>query len=709
MASLLLLQMSDSGSDWEPPPIATRADDGRPPRSLDFDTEKHAVFEGSEDEHLSDEASGNQSAAMELTRDGRGRYDRSSSGKREAWKPHVQRHIEAVRSGNLSSFFGTQCAPGCPQGGKCVEKLGTVQALKQCAAESFGVEALLGDWDNITQNHTACRQWFQRAYAGRIIDGTGAVQSVTYKVGGQLVCAPAWAAMRGIRASTGAAIDRAVRSGQHEWRDGTKQTFDAARRQQHSNFTTAAMVWWTTCAAHAFAAPLAVSFFCVRIRLDPARLPCCFRRLGYYETITKNSTILYPRSVLWKSVYADEFVPEMRGLGLPWKKPKHGVGADGEEDGSGQDGEDGMGGSMATWYDGRQAALMSLAQQRMGLGSKPFTFKSRAKHSAYKECDTCQKGRLGIAEAIRLNLGPDEIRRRKDKLASHLQWMYRQRAELERITQMGDHERCLVENSDKCGDHCLYIPSSARAASANVSKYRYRLSLQANVYAGKLFNLMFLLPNLKTGADFGISSFLAGLCRMFELGEVTSRTRRLFRGMDGGSENVNFAGLGMNNLLVKELHEGSITEVQQHRLPPDHSHTFLTDGTFSVIEGFLTHDGFPGCATVWDMIAYLRRKFAGAEKYLDKRVEITCLLVTFAFTKLFDGHIHADKIRGIGTPSVPRRYASAPHASPPDAAPHTWSPPLLRRFSTCMATQVGSRAQGGGGSLQNVTYGHSDL
>ena len=87
--------MSDSDSGWEPTAIATRADDGRPARSLlDFDPEKHAVFLDSDDEHASDEASGNQSAAADSTRragDGRGRYDRSSSGKREAWKPHVLR------------------------------------------------------------------------------------------------------------------------------------------------------------------------------------------------------------------------------------------------------------------------------------------------------------------------------------------------------------------------------------------------------------------------------------------------------------------------------------------------------------------------------------------------------------------------------------------------------------------------------------------
>jgi hypothetical protein len=101
-----------------------------------------------------------------------------------------------------------------------------------------------------------------------------------------------------------------------------------------------------------------------------------------------------------------------------------------------------------------------------------------------------------------------------------------------------------------------------------MSKFTYRLSLQANVYAGKLYHLMLLLPNLTTGADFGVTSFISGLVRMIQLGEVTSSKRRLLRGMDGGPENRNFVSLGMNSTLVHELHEGSINEVQQHRLPP---------------------------------------------------------------------------------------------------------------------------------------------
>ena len=214
-----------------------------------------------------------------------------------------------------------------------------------------------------------------------------------------------------------------------------------------------------------------------------------------------------------------------------------------------------------------------------------------------------------------------------------------QRRKMDQFASMAHHEGFVVENSDKCGDDCLYLPNTSRLASANQSKYKYRLSLQANVYAGKLYHLCLLLPNLMTGADFGVTSFLAGvsvvhiqclmhathacatysqlpqpshclnprtastyahvgLVRMFQLGEVTNRSRKILRGMDGGSENVNFTGLGMNSLLVKELHRGSITCIQQHRLPPDHSHHWLTDGTFSVIEGWCCHDGFAGCATV---------------------------------------------------------------------------------------------------------------
>lgn len=199
--------------------------------------------------------------------------------------------------------------------------------------------------------------------------------------------------------------------------------------------------------------------------------------------------------------------------------------------------------------------------------------------------------------------------------------MLRQRYVLETIIQKSNHEKYLVENADKCGDHCLYLPSSARVSSENVGKYQYRVSLQANVYAGKLFHLSILLPNLVTGENFGITSFLCGLVSMIQMGQVTSKTRFFMRGVDGGSENVNHASLGMNALLV---HLRRFDIVQQHRLPPSHSHIHLTDGTFSVIEEWLTGPGFAGCNTLSELIHHLQQKFAKAKIMRIRGLRSTC-------------------------------------------------------------------------------------
>ena len=175
-----------------------------------------------------------------------------------------------------------------------------------------------------------------------------------------------------------------------------------------------------------------------------------------------------------------------------------------------------------------------------------------------------------MEEAIRLRMSPTEIHSRKLAYAKHIQWMMSQRRVLERLIQMADNKHMLVENSDKCGDSSLYLPAEARPHAANTSLYRYRVALQANVYAGQLFHLSLLLPNLTTGANFGIQSLLNGLVRMIQLGEVTPLTRNFFRGCDGGSENENLASLAINSTLIQTARR--FDQVQQSRLPPSHSH-----------------------------------------------------------------------------------------------------------------------------------------
>jgi hypothetical protein len=145
---------------------------------------------------------------------------------------------------------------------------------------------------------------------------------------------------------------------------------------------------------------------------------------------------------------------------------------------------------------------------------------------------------------------------------------------------------------------------------------------------------------------------------MIQLGEVTPATRSFYRGIDGGSEHVNHASLGMNNMLAGPKVR-RFDCVQQNRLPPGHSHHYLTDGTFSVIEGWMTGKGFAGCKTLAELIDYLLNKFKSADAYRDKIVDVTVLVVNFAFTKWFSGHLNMSKVTGIDDPLVWR---------------HTWLP-----------------------------------
>lgn len=244
-----------------------------------------------------------------------------------------------------------------------------------------------------------------------------------------------------------------------------------------------------------------------------------------------------------------------------------------------------------------------------------------------------------------------EIKRRKFDYVEHLRWMLRQRKCMERIVQMSiaGNKEVLVENGDKCGDECLFIPADYRTNADNVSLYKFRVALQANVYAGKLFHLSLLLPHLVTGANFGIQSMLNGLVAMVKLGEVGPTCRQFLRGVDGGSENNNLASLAMNSMLVKVRR---FDVVQQIRLPPSHSHHWLTDGLFSTIEGWMTGQGFAGCATLPELVEYLTKRFSQASGYASKRVEINFLLVNFAYTKWFKGHVEEKQVTRIGDPLI---------------------------------------------------------
>ena len=150
---------------------------------------------------------------------------------------------------------------------------------------------------------------------------------------------------------------------------------------------------------------------------------------------------------------------------------------------------------------------------------------------------------------------------------------------MEAFRQAGGRGNWLsFEQDDKCGDSCLYLPGSGRINSNNTGKYSYHVSLQANMFPGKLINGYILLPSLRTGANFGATSFLYSICNAIKAGMITSETKMLYRGSDSGSENVGFTMHGVHINLVRATKKDLIWA----RLPPNHSHDYC-DRWFSAV------------------------------------------------------------------------------------------------------------------------------
>ena len=611
-----------------------------------------------------------------LSTSGRGTYSRSDGkGRSEAWKPHVERYAQALANGTLLTS-GECDVKRCPNNGTCSKML-SISIVEREAVASFGENIVVPgarDWSQITKMQAANANWYARIQgaANRGIDG--AVEVIDYRIGGVAVCWKQWGHFNGVKPATMCTMDIKARAGDVEWNAEHHEARLQADREAQGRLGQVAAAWW-------------------------------HERLLHYECRTKEGLIVHPRDINWSSVYEHEFVPFMRLMGYNWKlvakrqSPEELITGSDERERTGDDGCDGddeyddendegdgdCEGSRSTWYRGRLAALEQLGKEKLGDGKK-FKFESRKKHSAYKECPKCKVKRLHKAALIARRApikeimdADKEVYRRHAcchrpsaihiesrvcscpplQIRDHIQWMLRQRRVIERLTQMALNEFILVENSDKCGDECLHLPTGGgRITSGNASLYKYRLSLQANVFSAKLFHLTLLLPGLSTGANFGITCFITGVCQMVRTGTLLGTETSIYRGFDGDSANVCLCGLAFN---CSTIHRRSwnFNLLQQHRLPPDHSHVWQTDGLFSVVEGWLNHEGFTGGArTVSHLVQFLRQKFANSNAYKEQRVEISILIACFAFTKLYEGCIDSSELAHIGVPLVWR---------------HTWS------------------------------------
>ena len=416
--------------------------------------------------------------------------------------------------------------------------------------------------------------------------------SIDYHLFGIPVCGSVFAGAYGISASTFDQITSKVLAGKHAWRDVSPKT----RAPGPSDLYVAATTWWL-------------------------QLFLCF------DCTTKKGKIMYDVRN-WNITYADEFIPTMHALGHMWREPTLITPDDavGCSDEGAIDDTDSVG-SRGMWYRARNEALQRFADTEYYKGSQPFELISRrklcahaspctdargactpgsvvARRSAYKECCDCKENRVGKSCAISNGESYAVVHSWTVKQQVHMRWVYDQRYALEAWRQAATRDNgVLYEQADKCGDGCLYLPGGGRVSSANQGKWKFRVALQANLYPGKALNVFMLLPSLKTGANFGATTWLHSLVNMVNCGSLTKETHTIVRGSDGGSEFVAFT------IHATHCHTAQILgkRIIWARYAPDHSHD-LADRFFSWVEGFLNDLSHHGCMTIWEQLDLIRAK-----------------------------------------------------------------------------------------------------
>ena len=559
----------------------------------------------------------------------RGTWSRTDDkGKRMKWDgapdSQLQQYLHKVRSGQLIGELKCSCCASAVQGlappGPCKDNIQT-RILKKCAELCYG-ETVLVTGETQISNHKAGNQWFKLVYECRVVDPqTGRVKGIDYKVQGIEVCKSVFGACYGMTNTTFDSIVRRVEAGDHAWKAARKKS--GREKEDEASMFLSAVAWWMSI------------FHC-------------------FDNTTKRGHLIYDVRN-WSTTYEDEFIPTMKTLGFSWRSQSRALDENGtlqhdlEGDHSSSEFEQpDEYGSKSTWYRARNIGLQRFADKTYGLGGARFKLFSRAKHSAYKECTECQANRIGKADAIRNGEPFEIIDGWTAKQAAHVRWFKDQRYAMEAFRQAGGRGNWLVfEQADKCGDSSLYLPGSGRISSKNAGKYTYHVALQANIFPGKLINGYLLLPSLRTGANFGATSFLFSLCNAIKAGSITRNTTMLLRGSDGGSENVGFTMHGVHINLVRVTKK----ELIWARLPPDHSHDYC-DRWFSAVEGFVKDAYAKGVNTIGQLLRLLADKHKGSE-YRNMRLHLSILLCNYNFDAWLEGCLlPSDKVKGIKTPLV---------------------------------------------------------
>eukprot|EP00965_Chrysotila_dentata_P234006 6199931-Pleurochrysis_carterae.AAC.1 len=172
---------------------------------------------------------------------GRGKYGREEGkGIRQGWDEECKLRMADIRSGSI--LVADNCSKDCPFGKHCVQNVFTVNLLKKCAAYTYGEEGVRGEKPSVG-NHDAVKRWFRLVFDCRVVNSSGTVSDIEFKLEGRRICSGAFRIAYCITRTTFQSIIRNVLAGHHEWVT-YKSTRTCNPARDRPTLMAAATAWW---------------------------------------------------------------------------------------------------------------------------------------------------------------------------------------------------------------------------------------------------------------------------------------------------------------------------------------------------------------------------------------------------------------------------------------------------------------------------------
>ena len=224
---------------------------------------------------------------------------------------------------------------------------------------------------------------------------------------------------------------------------------------------------------------------------------------------------------------------------------------------------------------------------------------ARPNHNNFAECNTCRKHRIARLEDIKTRATREVRAKTRAKQVAHIAECRAER----RVTEDLDREASRSQGTkvscadDKLGSHWVFLPmpEGGRESKAMSSLWKYRQCIQGNSYHGVGNFLSFVPPMLRTGANFGCTSFCMTLYTLIKQGKITEKATYISRLTDRGPDNDGFVTHAVHECLV---HEGVFDCLDWLGMEAGHSHN-KQDMTFSKIKNIFFPKSGAGrrCAT----------------------------------------------------------------------------------------------------------------